>query len=287
MRGCLLPREVGQISGLPRVPATQVEDWQKAEGKTVDQIMLELLPLAQTFARAPISGFWVGAVVRGTSGALYLGANLEIPRQPLSATVHAEQAAASIAYMHGEHGIEALATTSEPCGYCRQFLEELAPGGEFRVLVSGQRPVRLHWLLPAAFGPRDLGRNQGALPMNRAKIGLLVEAPDPLTEAALSATCASYAPYTAAYSGVAVQLSNGSLHTGSYIENAAFNPTLPPFQAALIALLSSGKDLEEITEVALVEMEGAVISQKSTTEAALEALRPSVRLRTALGRFAA
>jgi cytidine deaminase len=284
MRDCLLPREVGQISGLPQISAAQVDQWQKAKGKTVDQIMLELLPLAQAFARAPISGFPVAAVVRATSGALYLGANLEIPGQPLYATVHAEQAAASIAYMHGESGIEALATTSAPCGYCRQFLEEMAPGGEIRVLLAGRRPVRLQWLLPAAFGPNDLGRKQGALPMSRVKIGLVAEESDPVMAAALSAACASYAPYTGAHSGVAVQLSDGSLYTGTYIENAAFNPILPPFQAALISVLSTGLDLEEITDVVLVEMDGAVVSQKSATEDALSTLRPTVRLRTALGR---
>ncbi len=246
--------------------------------------MLELLPLAQTFARAPISGFSVGAVVRGASGALYLGANLEIPGQPLYATVHAEQAAASIAYMHGESGMEAVATTAAPCGYCRQFLEELAPGGEIRVLLAGRRLVRLQWLLPDAFGPRDLGRKQGALPMNRVKIALLTEVTDPVMAAALSAACASYAPYTGAHSGVAIQVTDGSLYTGAYIENAAFNPSLPPFQAALISLLSTGLHLEEITDAVLVEMDGAVISQKSATEDALFALRPSVRLRTALGR---
>ncbi len=280
----MVPREVAQISGLPQISAAQVEQWQEADGKTVEQIMLDLLPLAQTLARAPISGFCVGAVVRAASGALYLGANLEIPGQPLYATVHAEQAAASLAYMQGESGIDALAATSAPCGYCRQFLEEMAPGGEVRVLLAGHRPVRLQSLLPAAFGPRDLGRKRGSLPINRVKIGVLGGEPDALMAAALSVACASYAPYTGAHSGVAIQLNDGSLHTGTYIENAAFNPSLPPFQAALISVLSSGLKLEEITDVVLVEMEGAVISQKSATEAALSALLPTVRLRTALGR---
>ena len=44
-------------------------------------------------------------VVRGASGALYLGANIEFPGEGLGQTVHAEQAALSNAFMHDEPGI--------------------------------------------------------------------------------------------------------------------------------------------------------------------------------------
>src|SRR5579864_8429625 len=210
------PSFQGQIS------AAQVEHMQKLGNKTVDQIMLDLLPIAQQLARPPISNFRVGAVVRGASGSLYLGANMEIPKQPLGFTMHAEQASSANAYMHGEMSIASLAVTAAPCGHCRQFLEELSPNGELIVLVKGQQPLPLKSLLPAAFGPTDLGLMQGALPVQRVKIALPKGQPDKLTAAALSAACTAYAPYTKAYSGVAIGVSNGGIYTGSYIENAAF-----------------------------------------------------------------
>jgi cytidine deaminase len=269
------------------ISAEHLKQRRQAEGKTADEFMLDLLPEAQKLAYAPISNYQVGAVVRGKSGALYLGGNLEIPGQPLAFTVHAEQAASSYAYMHGEDGIAAIAVTSAPCGHCRQFLEELSPGGEIDLIVKGRGPVRLESLLPAAFGPSDLGLQQGALPIHRVKIAPLGVREDALLDAAFAAASASYAPYTKAYSGVAIKLSDGSTHTGSYIENAAFNPSLSPLQVALVAVRNADRTFEEITDVVLTELEEAVISQESVAETVLATLCPKVRLRTALGSIVA
>src|SRR5438876_648341 len=118
--------------------------------------MLELLAQAQAFARPALSNFRVGAVVRGTSGALYFGANIEIPGQSLSQTVHAEQAALSNAFMHDEPGIAAIAVSAAPCGHCRQFLYEFADGRDIEILLSGHPATNLSTLLPQPFGPQDL-----------------------------------------------------------------------------------------------------------------------------------
>ena len=67
------PNYSGQISAAGA--ATLV----KLENTNVDQLMLNLLPLAQSYSHAPISNFYVGAVARGASGSLYTGANIEIP----------------------------------------------------------------------------------------------------------------------------------------------------------------------------------------------------------------
>src|SRR2546429_6390861 len=102
--------------------------------------MLELLPEAQSHARPVLSGYRVGAIVRGTSGALYLGANLEFPGQSLNQTVHAEQAALSNAFMHDEPGIEAIAVSAAPCGHCRQFLYEFSER-DIQILLPGVAPI--------------------------------------------------------------------------------------------------------------------------------------------------
>ncbi len=268
-----------------RISASDSARLQKSEGKTAQELMLELLTSAQEFSRPPISNYRVGAVVSGRSGNLYLGANLEIPGRPLGFSVHAEQSACSNAYMHGEDEIEAIAVTAAPCGHCRQFLQELSPAGELRILVKGQPPVRLSFLLPSAFGPKDLGFDQGALPIRKVNLTLLKPSSDPLSSAALSAGCLSYAPYTKAHSGVAIGLSDGSVHSGAYIENAAFNPSLPPFQAALVSITNTRKSFDQIREIALVEIEHAAIIQEEMLRATMSSICPSARLRKELAKL--
>jgi cytidine deaminase len=215
--------------------------------------MLALLPRARELAYAPVSGFHVGAVVQGVSGQLYLGANIELPGQPLAQTVHAEQAALANAYMAGERAVEAIAVTAAPCGHCRQFLKEFSPDGSIRVIINSAPAVRLSTLLPQAFGPLDLGRKRGALPVTVKRLSLNQPA-DALTQAALHAARRSYAPYTRAYSGIALLTTDGQIFPGSYIENAAFNPSLPALQVALAGLLASGRTLQSIERSALVRV---------------------------------
>jgi cytidine deaminase len=87
------PNYSGQI--LPNDVATLAQN----ENSTVEKLMVDLIPLAQSYSQAPISNFYVGVLVRGASGALYTGANIEIPGQCLGFAVHAEQSALSNAYM--------------------------------------------------------------------------------------------------------------------------------------------------------------------------------------------
>jgi cytidine deaminase len=237
-----------------------------------------MLPAARAFSIAPISNYHVGAVVRGSSGRLYLGANLEIAGQPLGFAVHAEQAATSQVYMAEEKGIAAIAVTAAPCGHCRQFLEELSPDGEIEVLMPGQAPIHLKSLLPSAFGPKNLGFTQGAFPVKRVKMALTKKDAGPLAAAALDAACMAYAPYTKAYSGVAIAMKDGSIHKGAYIENAAFNPSLPPLQVALVSAIVAKRALEDIVEVVLVELDRGTISQMAAAEAVISSVRLTVRI---------
>ena len=84
--------------------------------------MLELARAAMARAYAPYSRFAVGAVVRGESGALYAGCNVENAAFPLSSC--AEASAISALIMAGERRIvEVLvvgkgATLISPCGGC-------------------------------------------------------------------------------------------------------------------------------------------------------------------------
>ena len=261
-----------------QIPEAQVSGLLSTEQKSIDALMLALLPLAKTYARPPISGFEVGAVVRGASGSLYLGANIEIPGQSLGFSVHAEQAALSNAYMHADRGVSAIAVTAAPCGHCRQFMKELSPEGDIQILIEGKPAEKLSTLLPLAFGPKDLGFPDGAFPVKEVGLVPLEAGSDELTAAAWDAARKSYAPYTKAHSGVALGTRADRVYTGSYIENAAFNPSLSPLQTALAALIVAGEDYSAVGGAVLVEMERAAISQRSVTEAALRAIAPAVQL---------
>ena len=262
-----------------QIRAAEVMAIRDSEGKSVDTVMIDLLPLSRTYSRPPISNYHVGAVARGLSGNLYLGANLEFPGHSLGFSVHAEQAALSNAYMHADRGVSAIAVTAAPCGHCRQFMNELSPDGDIQVLLEGKPSVKLSALLPSAFGPKDLGVTDLAFPVKEVDLNLPKEATDELTMVALSAARKSYAPYTNAHSGVAIRSSSGRIYKGSYIENAAYNPSLAPLQTALVSLIVSGEEYSGISGVVLVEGDAARISQKSVAEAALCAVAPAVKLR--------
>jgi cytidine deaminase len=244
-----------------------------------DDEMIAMLEIARGFARAPVSGFAVGAVARGRSGELYPGANLEFAGAALGVTVHAEQAAVANAWAHGERGITDLAVTDAPCGHCRQFLNELRDAESVRILVPGRDPVTLAELLPAAFGPADL-RITARL-MDAAANPLALEdearATDPLAGAALAAACRAYAPYTGAFAGVALELADGSTRVGSGAENAAYNPGLPALQAALVQLAVDGVPFESIRRAVLVEA-GGPSSQRAATETLLATVAPGIAL---------
>jgi cytidine deaminase len=265
-----------------RIPPAQVKAVCEAEGKTADAVMLALLPLAKTYSRPPISKYQVGTVVRGLSSALYLGANFEVPGHSLGFSVHGEQSALSNAYMHDERGIAAIAVTAAPCGHCRQFMNELAP--DIQILVQEKPATTLSTLLPFAFGPKDLGVTDFAFPVREINLKLAADQSDQLSTAALEAARKSYAPYTKAYSGVAIRARSDRIFKGSYIENAAYNPSLPPLQTALSALVLGGGEISEISQVMLVEVEGAPISQKSVAEAILGTLAPKVKLQIGAAR---
>ncbi len=261
-----------------QIPADAAATLAKNENLSVDRLMVELLPFAQSYSRAPISNFFVGVVVRGASGSLYTGANIEIPGQCLGFAVHAEQSALSNAYMHGEQSVAALAVGGAPCGHCRQFIDEMSPDGEMLIFTPSRDPLKLSTILPSAFGPAALGMTHGAFPVEEKKLTLATDSADPLALAALDAARKSYAPYSKSPAGVAVRGSHGRIYRGSYIENVAFNPSLSPLQTALAAMIAAGEPYSAISAVTLVELEGSKISQKTVTEAVMGAIAPGLKL---------
>ena len=93
--------------------------------------MLDMALRAQARARAPYSGFPVGAAVLGGSGAIFPGCNVE--SASYGATICAERSAVVGAVSAGETAIRAVvvvtptAEPSSPCGICRQLMASSGP----------------------------------------------------------------------------------------------------------------------------------------------------------------
>ncbi|MFP5236435.1 MAG: cytidine deaminase [Acidobacteriota bacterium] len=260
------------------ISAAVVEQFLRSSGMTIEQFMLALIPEAQQYARPPISNFLVGAVALGASGSIYFGANYEFVGQALSFTVHGEQAATAHAISCGETGMQMLAVSAAPCGYCRQFLYELTTASTLQILLPNTPATLLTSLLPDAFGPQDLGVT-AALMSPQAHAMKLAAPADPVVDAALAAANSSYAPYTSSYAGVALKTRDGGIFSGSVAENAAFNPSMSPLEAAVVSLIiQGGKSYSDIVDAVLVEAAHAKASQVAATRAVLAAIT-SVPLR--------
>lgn len=261
------------------IAAPVVAQFLRSSGMSIEQLMLALIPLAQKFAIPPISKFFVGAVALGASGSIYFGANYEFVGQALSFTVHGEQAATAHAISRGETGMQMLAVSAAPCGYCRQFLYELTTASTLQILLPNKPATLLTSLVPDAFGPGDLGVTAALMSPQSHSMTLTPLIHDPVVKAALAAANASYAPYTFSYAGVALKTRDGGIFTGSVAENAAFNPSMSPLEAAIVNLvISGGKSYPDIIEAVLVEATGSKASQAVATRAVLSAIT-SVPLR--------
>ncbi|SMB29295.1 cytidine/deoxycytidine deaminase [Serratia proteamaculans] len=250
--------------------AEQVEAIKQRCGLDDDALAFALLPLAAACSLAPISQFYVGAIARGQSGNLYFGANMEFSGAPMQQTIHAEQCAVTHAWLRGESALVSITVNYTPCGHCRQFMNELNSGSDLKIRLPGREPATLGDYLPDAFGPKDL--DIATLLMDQVDHGFQLALTDELEQAALAAANQSHAPYSNAHSGVALEAEDGTIYTGRYAENAAFNPSLPPLQAALILMNVSGGDCQKVSRAVLAEPESAILTQWDATRATLAAL---------------
>ncbi|MGK2889418.1 MAG: cytidine deaminase [Candidatus Malihini olakiniferum] len=226
---------------------------------TPEALAYALLPLAAACAITPISQFQVGAVAQGESGNFYFGANMEFTAVPFQQTLHAEQSAIAYAWLSQERGLTSITVNYTSCGHCRQFMNELNHADTLHIHLPDREPALLHHYLPDAFGPRDL--NITTLLMDQVNHGRTLHDADLLAQTALNAANRSYAPYSNALSGVALETERGTVYTGRYAENAAFNPSLPPLQVALNLMNMAGDDIHNVCRAVLVEPRNATPSQ--------------------------
>lgn len=123
--------------------------------------LAEAARAAATGSYSPYSGFRVGAVVLGSVGEVFTGANVENASYPVSTC--AEANAINTAVAQGVQKIDTVAVAcvdatdiegAYPCGRCRQIMSEF--GVERVVVTAGDGSVirehSLDELLPHRFG---------------------------------------------------------------------------------------------------------------------------------------
>lgn len=281
MSALLAPDQKAQLLQSGWLPACAVARCSAGDAGRTARLLEEVLPIAAKLARAPVSGFAVGAAVLGAidpgagASALYLGANLEFAGLGLATAVHAEQAACNQAWLRGETKITSVATSAAPCGHCRQFLCELGSPDTLAILSQGEDAATLKQLLPSAFSPSALGVQQEWMD----QVAEEVPPKASLSAWALAAARASYAPYSNGMAGVALEFDDGHRVTGRLVESVAFNPSLPPLASALsfLALTDHERGWQGIQQCVLAEAP-AKCSQAAATEALLRSVAPQAQL---------
>jgi cytidine deaminase len=132
-----------------------------------DADLLATAEAARAHAYAPYSSFQVGAALLSNDGTIHAGCNVENASYP--AGICAERVALGAAVARGARRFLAIAITGppgvalSPCGICRQVLSEFSPDGALRVIARDAagtpRATTIAELLPAAFGPAQLGQS--------------------------------------------------------------------------------------------------------------------------------
>jgi cytidine deaminase len=115
-------------------------------------------------AYAPYSGFKVGAALRGASGVIYSGCNVENVAYPEGTCAEAGAIAAMVAA--GETSFTAAYVVAgsplpvTPCGGCRQKLAEFGARDvtvQMATVDGVEQEMSIADLLPGAFDPSFLG----------------------------------------------------------------------------------------------------------------------------------
>lgn len=115
-------------------------------------------------AHAPYSGFQVGAAVRGASGAIYAGCNVENVSYPEGTCAEAGAIAALVAAGETEltevYVVAGSPMPVSPCGGCRQRLAEFGKGDvpvTMGTTGGAEMDMTLGELLPGAFNTDHIG----------------------------------------------------------------------------------------------------------------------------------
>lgn len=240
--------------------ASEREQLERKFSLSTDELLRRLVNEVRRYALVPISGFQVGSAGLTSTGEVFLGVNLEFSGSSFAQTVHSEQFLICLSRTHSAHPLIKMAVSAPPCGHCRQFAVEFDPKGDLELLIGDEETVLLKELLPRAFTPADLEVSEPVYRTPLELSGVLT-----VEGAARKAAESAYAPYSHNRAGVALRDAEGRLFAGSALENAAYNPGLPPLQAAVISAFAAGCSLDRVLEVVLCQAIGEQIDYEFQT----------------------
>lgn len=116
---------------------------------------------------SPYSGIKVGAAVKGKSGKIYLGTNIE--NSAYGSTICAERVAILKAISEGESELVEIAITGNfdepayPCGACRQVMSEFM-SGQSKIYIANKdetyEEYTLNDLIPHTFTVNTKGKQK-------------------------------------------------------------------------------------------------------------------------------
>lgn len=242
---------------------------EKYELGSVRTLMLVLLDQAKAMARPAISDFHVGSVgLERQTGNLVLGCNVEFPGTHLGLTLHGEGFVFTRAFSRGTDIAVIAIGEAHPCAHCRQYLSEFAASRELELIDPLGHTLTMAQLYPWPFDPDYLGE-RGAVPGVELwpDLDVVVEGDSRIAEALRAAGRKAHSPYSRCPGAVVLELTDGTLVSGSAVESVAFNPTIGPLQAALVDLLAHGFDYADIAHATLgTVVDGAVDYRASTAE---------------------
>lgn len=242
------------LSGRFHLTSDQRKIYELRKGLDTDGFLRHMVHTIQPNAVVPVSDFRVGAAGINADGEVFLGVNIEFVGASFAQAIHAEQFLISLSRTYSASPIVKLAVSAPPCGHCRQFLYEFDAQTELEMLIGQEPGIKMSILLPRAFGPADLKVTE---PFYREPPKPMVD--DNIEEAARRAALHSYVPYSGTRAGIAVRIEKGDIFFGAALENAAFNPGLPPLQAAIASAYAAGHNPSEIVEVVLCQEQGGKI----------------------------
>ena len=244
-------------------------------------VMLLALPSAERLASPPISGFVVGAVgLERESGDLLLGGNVEVPGADLAATVHGEGFVFTRAFSRGTSIAVLAIGEARPCGHCRQTITEFADWRDLTLIDPLGHALSMADLYPWPFTPEDLGELgivAGATPWPSLAIHD-ERVPADVVAALENAGRRAHAPYSQCPAAIALTLSDDAIVTGATIENAAFDPTIGPLQAAIVELLARGRGYADVASAVLATTADGDVRPNAGVRSVLAAIAPSAPL---------
>ena len=250
-------------------------------GLTGDELVLVALKQAETFARPPISNFFVGCIGReAETGNLVFGGNLEFPGAHIGNTVHGEGFVFSRAFSRGTSIATIAVFEAHPCAHCRQFLSEFAATANLALIDPMGHRLRMADLYPWPFDPDYLGE-KGIVAGEIRHPDLTLGANEFAAPVAAKLTelgQQSYTPYGKSPAAIVLTLNNGAIVGGAAIESVSFNPTVSPLQVAMINLFAHGYAASDIAAAAIATTPGALVDYAGHAAGLLAAIAPGVTL---------